>query len=397
MEYDKELQINRLGDDTRKEFKDVIVDFIVYNPDDKKIIIQKRAQSRTLFPGAWEFPGGHLEPHETLVECIKRLLYEEAQMHLHSVLGLVHKFTWDSNHDVANLQFLVDASGTFTPNKDKISDFKWIDIKDIHVLLEQKQETPIYRGAFYAFEYIEMLSADKDSSFEDVLFFDQIIANFFQFIRSGATPPKVVLGKENEKKFKLDKDEGVLSIAPSFLKHYDRFGCASIILHLVFHNYRQNILTFEDVKAIRGVLGKNFMFYVDIVADVYTFLFFERYYGFTETDYQKLCYRLIQEYQAETVDGSKLSRLLGSDLTIKCRRGQGFDVVLPALSEAGELHVLRFNRLLSYQQVALDKDLHKRCINLVTDKKLSEKEFLSTLKKVGSLFKLNKIEETIWS
>lgn len=45
--------------------------------DDKKFLVIKRNESDNLYPGAWEFPGGHLENGETLKQGLKRELQEE--------------------------------------------------------------------------------------------------------------------------------------------------------------------------------------------------------------------------------------------------------------------------------------------------------------------------------
>lgn len=389
MEYDKERRLNELGNQLRKEYKEVIIDFIIHDTEKHKILVQKRATTRSLFPGAWEFPGGHLEPDESLAACLKRLVYEEGQMYLKEVVKMVHLFTWDSDKDVVNVQFLVSASGDFSFNKDKISEHRFIDSQGLDLLLDNGQETPIYRGAFYAFEYLKMAEEERLDLFESLLFFDQMVAGFFDFLRINQQAPKVLIGQENEKKFSLDKENGLLSIAPSFLRHYDKFGCASIILHLVFHNYRQNILTYDDVKAIRGIMGKNFMFYVDIVADAYTFLYFERHYGFTEAKYLELCGQLVQEYQADTLDDSKFTRLLGALLTIAERSGQGFDVALPVL-EGDKLHVMRFDRSLRYSSVSIGKVLSGKSGDLMTKKKINEKDFVLTFEKLIALAKAGK-------
>ena len=44
---------------------------------DNLLLIVKRDENDELYPGAWEFPGGHLENGETLVEGLKRELKEE--------------------------------------------------------------------------------------------------------------------------------------------------------------------------------------------------------------------------------------------------------------------------------------------------------------------------------
>lgn len=155
MEYEKERELIELTEKLRHEYQEVIVDFIIFN-EDKRILVQKRSASRHVFPNAWEFPGGHLEPGEDIIGCLKRLVYEEGQLYLKEVVDLVHIFTWDSDKDVVNLQFLVTTNaGTFTPNADKITDHRFLEEKEMRLLLVDGVETQIYRGAFYAFEYLK--------------------------------------------------------------------------------------------------------------------------------------------------------------------------------------------------------------------------------------------------
>ena len=45
--------------------------------DNEKLLVVKRSENDDLYPGAWEFPGGHLEKGETLKEGLKRELFEE--------------------------------------------------------------------------------------------------------------------------------------------------------------------------------------------------------------------------------------------------------------------------------------------------------------------------------
>lgn len=45
--------------------------------DKDLLLVVKRSENDDLYPGAWEFPGGHLEDNETLKEGLKRELEEE--------------------------------------------------------------------------------------------------------------------------------------------------------------------------------------------------------------------------------------------------------------------------------------------------------------------------------
>ena len=45
--------------------------------DNDLLLIVKRSEKDELYPGTWEFPGGHIENNETIKEGLKRELAEE--------------------------------------------------------------------------------------------------------------------------------------------------------------------------------------------------------------------------------------------------------------------------------------------------------------------------------
>ena len=45
--------------------------------DNGEFLVVKRNENDYLYPGVWEFPGGHLEKGESLKESLKRKLCEE--------------------------------------------------------------------------------------------------------------------------------------------------------------------------------------------------------------------------------------------------------------------------------------------------------------------------------
>lgn len=101
--------------------------------DKNLFLVVKRNESDKLYPGVWEFPGGHLENGETLKDGLKRELEEE--------IGFTEKFNpiithyFDeikekNNELVHNLEidFIIDVDSSKINIKlsEEHSDYKWV-------------------------------------------------------------------------------------------------------------------------------------------------------------------------------------------------------------------------------------------------------------------------------
>jgi 8-oxo-dGTP pyrophosphatase MutT (NUDIX family) len=376
MDYPHEATFKDVEKHLRTEYREVIIDFIVLDPHNNKILTQKRSADRRLFPGVWEFPGGLLQSHETLLACLQRTMYEECQMHLEKVHGLVHVFSWDEDRDVATAQFLVEAKGAYVPQADLVSDWRYIGRDELDLLLVDGQ-TPIHRGAWYAFSYL-----DRPDDFATILFFDKIITAFFAYLGVASVAPRVQLG--DCKRFAIDSTGNTITIAPDFIKQYGIFAAANIVLHQLYHNHRQGIASYQDVQALRGLFGTNFMFYVDIIADVYTYLFLRSQYGYSERDYLEMCFASIAEYQSDALERSKCTRLLGAIFSIRNSDSTGCNVVLPVVdTDAKRLVVLHFDRHLQYRNVPVSAAALKTLQSVFTGGKISFKSYVQVLQQLA--------------
>lgn len=101
--------------------------------DNDLFLVVKRNENDDLYPGAWEFPGGHLEDGETLKEGLKRELMEE--------IGFIEEFDPVITHYfdeikekngelIHNLEidFIinVDSSNVNIKLSNEHSDYKWV-------------------------------------------------------------------------------------------------------------------------------------------------------------------------------------------------------------------------------------------------------------------------------
>jgi 8-oxo-dGTP diphosphatase len=94
-----------------------------------KALIAKRKPAARL-PGLWEFPGGKIEPDESLEQCLKRELYEEFEIHVRigECIGThIHAYDFGTIELIAFKARLV--GGKFKLHDH--AEIRWVQAKDI--------------------------------------------------------------------------------------------------------------------------------------------------------------------------------------------------------------------------------------------------------------------------
>ena len=78
-----------------------------------RIFMQRRSESRSLFPGAWDLVGGHLEPGESILGCLAREVREETGWAVERVLTDLGLLEWTGNDglDRREVDYLVEVAG----------------------------------------------------------------------------------------------------------------------------------------------------------------------------------------------------------------------------------------------------------------------------------------------
>lgn len=101
--------------------------------DKDLFLVVKRNENDDMYPGAWEFPGGHLETGETLKEGLKRELEEEIGFTENFKPVITHYFdeVKEKNNELIHdleLDFILDVDSSKLNIKlsDEHSDYKWV-------------------------------------------------------------------------------------------------------------------------------------------------------------------------------------------------------------------------------------------------------------------------------
>lgn len=85
-----------------------VVAGIIWKTQPKSFLVQERPPNAKLFPGYWEFPGGKVEPNESLENAMQRELEEELDIRITDFEFWKTDFHYYSTNDLSvNLNYFI--------------------------------------------------------------------------------------------------------------------------------------------------------------------------------------------------------------------------------------------------------------------------------------------------
>lgn len=145
-----EDQVTQIEKEVVSQGYELAVDCFIIN-DKNQVFAQKRSMDRRLYPGCWDFPGGHVDPGDSLYNTIFKEVKEELNLEVDQILYLFNKVKWtvpaDKVRDWENpkkmiLQFviMVKTMEGLVLEEGKAVDWKWIDQSNLDILKEGRPE-----------------------------------------------------------------------------------------------------------------------------------------------------------------------------------------------------------------------------------------------------------------
>ncbi len=122
----------------------------------------------------WSFPGGHLEDGESMLECIKREIFEETGLIVKNIsyMGFAHFYNTENHkrHIISNY-FCNEFEGNITKMCDE-GDLRWISISDI-LKLELSEGMEYRLPLFFSSQRKEMyVEWNEENGYSSVVYND---------------------------------------------------------------------------------------------------------------------------------------------------------------------------------------------------------------------------------
>jgi 8-oxo-dGTP diphosphatase len=120
----------------------VAVGAIIVDPQGRAFV-HRRGYDRTLFPGSWDIPGGHLEPGEGPLDALAREVHEETGWRVKRVVAELGECVWAGIDGVARreIDYVIEVEGDLSAPRlehPKHVEYAWVGLDDLDRLMENR-------------------------------------------------------------------------------------------------------------------------------------------------------------------------------------------------------------------------------------------------------------------
>jgi len=100
--------------------------------DGKILICQRKKGGR--YELKWEFPGGKLEPGETVEQCLRRELREELSIVINSILDIHTESAYYEDGGMFNVAYCFVSTFSNEPQNNVFEQIRWVTLDELRTM-----------------------------------------------------------------------------------------------------------------------------------------------------------------------------------------------------------------------------------------------------------------------